>query len=704
MSDTRRPKYKLTRIRTAEFNQVNVDLINEAFDSITDVTGPDGAQGIQGKPGTPGTDGKDGADGIDGAEGIQGPRGYTGLTGKEGEKGDIGETGKDSYVAGPKGDQGDIGEDGLEGPMGPVGGAADVKFRIISFDLTPPINEETGSPYDELADGEMTVNNEVCEDTTIISFGERDNEDESTPPLDTGDIVEIGPARYRVQERTNEPRTYNVEHIVGGDLFVLDFLEKVVPRPVDNQVHDSLQAQIDELTETKGAIAQFVVKSIGMEPATRAGELITNNANAADVTWISLASVDNNSNVTKTVSTQDILEVGSSRFVVTDATQQPTSMTVMYVSGDQVFTVEKRLDLYIFPQNAESASVDYVNEQDTILLTHVNTQDSSLQDQINAIDLSGDVSKEYVDEQIGTRMSKEGEQNLQEGDWRIKKTRSTGGVASYIIIDNDRMELNYVSNPIADTDATNKGYVDSVGDTKIGKAGQQTLEDGEWSLKQATSTGGLYEYIDIKDGVMSLGHVSNPIDDHDVANRNYVDLGDDALREKIEALENGGTSDDSKLDKAGGVMTGAIDMGSNDIKATGDLETSTATIGSVRMFSNNITGYGGTLQLASQVIVKRVGNAKSGFTIKGEDVLGYTNALFQVYHNPFGTLDAINYYGLTENAQNIQTKESVQGLFRASTKELTADVEAQFAVRDALIEKQGKVIEALTKRINKLEK
>jgi hypothetical protein len=67
-------------------------------------------------------------------------------------------------------------------------------------------------------------------------------------------------------------------------------------------------------------------------------------------------------------------------------------------------------------------------------------------------------------------------------------------------------------------------------------------------------------------------------------------------------------------------------------------------------------------------------------------------------------LDSIKYYGITSNAQTIQTKESVQGLFRASAKELTADVEAQFAVRDALIEKQGKVIEALTKRINKLEK
>jgi len=321
-----------------------------------------------------------------------------------------------------------------------------------------------------------------------------------------------------------------------------------------------------------------------------------------------------------------------------------------------------------------------------------------------------------VDSVGDSKINKSGQQTLEEGEWRIKQPRATGGIASYIIIDSNKMTLANLADPVDDDNAATKAYVDqnyladelkadityvdaqddalrdyvdSVGDSKIGKAGQQTLEDGEWSLKQATSTGGLYEYIDIKDGVMSLSHISNPIDDHDVANRYYVDLGDEALRGKIEA----------KLDKAGGDVTGAIDMGSNDIKATGDLETSTATIGSVRMFSNNITGYGGTLQLASQVIVKRVGNEKAGFTIRGEDLLGYTNALLEVYHNPFGTLDAINYYGLTENAQTIQTKESVQGLFRASTKELMTDVEAQFAVRDALIEKQGKVINALADKL-----
>ena len=379
---TKTVKYKLERIRTAEFNQLNVDLINNAFESISDVTGPDGPQGIQGKPGDPGKDGLDGADGVDGAEGVQGPRGYTGLTGKDGEKGDTGEKGKDSYVEGP------IGETGPEGPIGevgPKGGSEDIKFRVISFDLL--------LPQGNLADGEMTVNSEECDETTIVIFGERDSQNASSPPLDVGDMVEIGPARYRVMAPESTPNSYSIEHITGGELWTLDLLEKVVYLPVDNQVHENLQNQIDELSETKGAIAQYQVHNIVNGVATRAGELATNAAQAEDVTWISLASVDSNGNVTKAVSDQDIIEVGYSRFVVTDSTAQPSSMVVMYVSGDQEFVITESLDLYVFPQNAESASIDYVNSQDQILSESIDQKlDSNSGEATGGLTLEGDLN------------------------------------------------------------------------------------------------------------------------------------------------------------------------------------------------------------------------------------------------------------------------------------------------------------------------
>ena len=433
-----------------------------------------------------------------------------------------------------------------------------------------------------------------------------------------------------------------------------------------------IEAEVNELKITKGSVARYTVKAISTGVASRDGELIVNSQYPADVDFISFAPFDTNSKPTKPAETGDIIEFvepfvafnlaenavkatptkqsfiskltqtisfsGSSVSNVGDITRyQVTSggnssaLSVKYLGGANTFDIGRATEVYIYPQNEQGASQD------------------------------------YVDERVDTKIGKAGQQTLEEGEWRIKQPRATGGIASYIIIDSNKMTLANLADPVDHNDAATKAYVDQ--------------NDSSGNELKADIT-----YVDAQDAEVMV-YVNEHLADYQQQYRDEIELVNAA-----------------KLDKAGGDMTGAIDMGSNDIKATGDLDTYTATIGVVRIFSNTISGYGGTLQLASQVIVKRVGNEKAGFTIRGEDILGYTNALFEVYHNPLGTLDAINYYGTTANAQTIQTKESVQGLFRDSARELTADVEAQFAVRDALIEKQGKVIKSLTERICKLEK
>ena len=135
------------------------------------------------------------------------------------------------------------------------------------------------------------------------------------------------------------------------------------PTADNDDVHESLQRQIDELSETKGNVMAFQVHNIVNGVTTRAGELATNAELAADVTWPSMANVDVNENVTEQVSDQDIIEVGSARYVVTDASSQPSSITVMYVSGDQVFTIGEQLSVYCFPQNTTTASQAELEEE-----------------------------------------------------------------------------------------------------------------------------------------------------------------------------------------------------------------------------------------------------------------------------------------------------------------------------------------------------
>ena len=58
---------------------------------------------------------------------------------------------------------------------------------------------------------------------------------------------------------------------------------------------------------------------------------------------------------------------------------------------------------------------------------------------------------------------------------------------------------------------------------KIGKSGNQTLEAGEWRIKQPRSSGGTASFVVINDNVMNLYHVAYPQNGEHAANMQYVD-------------------------------------------------------------------------------------------------------------------------------------------------------------------------------------
>ena len=66
-------------------------------------------------------------------------------------------------------------------------------------------------------------------------------------------------------------------------------------------------------------------------------------------------------------------------------------------------------------------------------------------------------------------------------------------------------------------------YVDAQDATKIGKSGNQILETGEWRIKQPRSSGGTASFVVINDNVMHLYHVAYPENGEHAANMQYVD-------------------------------------------------------------------------------------------------------------------------------------------------------------------------------------
>ena len=111
-------------------------------------------------------------------------------------------------------------------------------------------------------------------------------------------------------------------------------------------------------------------------------------------------------------------------------------------------------------------------------------------------------------------------------------------------------------------------YVDAQDNTKIGKSGFQTLETGEWRLKQPRSGGGTASFVVINDNVMNLYHVAYPQNGEHAANAQYVDDQIAAIPEPdlsgYATEQYVDDQDATKLNLTGGTLTGVLKMQRTD--------------------------------------------------------------------------------------------------------------------------------------------
>ena len=187
-----------------------------------------------------------------------------------------------------------------------------------------------------------------------------------------------------------------------------------------------IKLSIEELSITKGSVARYQVKDVAIGVASRNGELYVNSAKAEDVTGISFAPFDINGQPTKPTHVGDIVEfvettrsVGQvTRYRITSGTEAQ-ALTVAYLSGDNNFAVDENEEVYIYPQNEEG------------------------------------VSKDYVDAQIDKKLDKT-DANVVNNNFRIKSDSKT-----YVSTSGGLLALNHVKEPTAGHNAATKDYVDS---------------------------------------------------------------------------------------------------------------------------------------------------------------------------------------------------------------------------------------------------
>ena len=113
--------------------------------------------------------------------------------------------------------------------------------------------------------------------------------------------------------------------------------------------------------------------------------MIVNNAAAADVTFISIAPLDENDNPAPLVEAGDLIDLEVSgvtnRYLALSGTTDAQTIFCGYVpEGTSTFASGENVIVYAYPQNSDSASLEYVNEElaKKADITYVDTQDSLL--------------------------------------------------------------------------------------------------------------------------------------------------------------------------------------------------------------------------------------------------------------------------------------------------------------------------------------
>jgi len=144
---------------------------------------------------------------------------------------------------------------------------------------------------------------------------------------------------------------------------------------------------------------------------------------------------------------------------------------------------------------------------------------------LSNVDANGkDVNLDRVVESDVIRMG-----SIEGGSAELRVTDATGGLYKFDRISGDLNRLSEMPHDFVLLSSFDPAglatieYVDAQDNTKLGKSGIQTLETGEWRLKQPRSNGGVSSFVVINDNVMNLYHVATPTAPEHGANMQYVD-------------------------------------------------------------------------------------------------------------------------------------------------------------------------------------
>ena len=168
---------------------------------------------------------------------------------------------------------------------------------------------------------------------------------------------------FKADESALEPI---VERLDEGELKQGELTERVNDGEIKQR---QIELALEELSVTKGSVARYTVTETHIGAAIRNGELYVSSPNAADVQAISFAPFDINGQPTRPANTGDIIEFVETTRAVGEVTRyrivdggDSQALVVAYISGNNNFAKGESEEVYIYPQNEEGVSKEYVDD------------------------------------------------------------------------------------------------------------------------------------------------------------------------------------------------------------------------------------------------------------------------------------------------------------------------------------------------------
>ena len=322
-------------------------------------------------------------------------------------------------------------------------------WSVVSTEIAVDINGQVSQLSADIAriDGliveELETRDELIEDATDLNASQESRLDaleaaNVTYQISTDKVLRAGEPAIELVD--SDGNFSNVKFEATGGLTVSSTASSIIfdgsaidvgevnldnyytKQEVD-QVDQHLQAQVDELTVTKGVAAVYTLNDIGIQVGIRPGDFYIDNTVAKLTSFIALAPLDNNNNDRPIGEVGDIIELVSQtnrayRYEITTASDGVAGVSFLVAADpDDLLIPGAKFSSYIYPQNKTTASID------------------------------------YVDAGLANKMGLTGNQEVTP-TWRIKDTDRT-----YIRIQDQELSLFNVSYPTSEKHAANQQYV-----------------------------------------------------------------------------------------------------------------------------------------------------------------------------------------------------------------------------------------------------